>query len=300
MKKYDKNVIPKKTFSEKDINMMIDMYNKGSNLNILARKFETHRGKIKNILVDNKCNIREYTGYHNIDVDYFRIIDSGSKAYFLGFIFADGCVFENKNKSKVTGLSIQIQKRDREIIDNFKKDIKSSHPINILKSDKKEWQDKVGFSLINQEFVRHLCSKGCLPRKSTTCAFPISFLNEEYYSHFIRGYIDGDGCLTSSTRYYAYPQLNVCVSQMFGEQLQDVIEDKFGFRGSLVYKKSGIYSFILQKQRCVDVLHWIYSDAKVYLRRKYDRYLFFKDYYENKRGKIWRKLRSEEWSRIKY
>lgn len=36
---------------------------------------------------------------------YFSQIDSEDKAYWLGFMFADGCVYEQKNGRKVIGMS---------------------------------------------------------------------------------------------------------------------------------------------------------------------------------------------------
>ena len=42
---------------------------------------------------------------------YFEIIDSEDKAYFLGFIYADGCLVTNKRSS----LYIKIHTKDQHI-----------------------------------------------------------------------------------------------------------------------------------------------------------------------------------------
>lgn len=52
----------------------------------------------------------------SLDVDYFKIIDSPKKAYWLGFICADGCIYKNGGK-------LTLMVKDKEICDKFKSDI---------------------------------------------------------------------------------------------------------------------------------------------------------------------------------
>lgn len=48
--------------------------------------------------------------------NYFEKIDTEDKAYFLGFIMADGCILKNRNTLKII-----IHKKDKHILEDFSK-----------------------------------------------------------------------------------------------------------------------------------------------------------------------------------
>jgi hypothetical protein len=50
--------------------------------------------------------------------DYFEIIDTPEKAYFLGFIFADGCLIDNPKEYRYK-LNIKIHSKDEDILKKF-------------------------------------------------------------------------------------------------------------------------------------------------------------------------------------
>ena len=56
------------------------------------------------------------------DINYFDNINSFKKAYWLGFLSADGSLKNNK---------VQICLSDRDHIEKFKEDLKSEHKISI-------------------------------------------------------------------------------------------------------------------------------------------------------------------------
>ena len=58
-----------------------------------------------------------------LDIDYFKTIDTPEKAYWLGFICADGCIYKDGGK-------LTIMVKDREICEKFKAAIKSDHKIS--------------------------------------------------------------------------------------------------------------------------------------------------------------------------
>ena len=91
------------------------------NLKILAEKYNTSPYLIKQILLENGVTIESYKIRHiniNLKEDFFETIDTEEKAYLLGFILADGCIDGNQ-------LSIEINKRDIEILYMFKKAVNS-------------------------------------------------------------------------------------------------------------------------------------------------------------------------------
>ena len=55
---------------------------------------------------------------HNVDKNYFEIINTEDKAYWLGFLYGDGCVcISSKRKLK----SLRLKRTDENHIDLFKK-----------------------------------------------------------------------------------------------------------------------------------------------------------------------------------
>ena len=78
----------------------------------------------------NQCGLKRDKSVLNlnkrsIDINYFEKIDNYDKAYWLGFICADGSI--NKTNNKMTLVS-----KDLENIEKFKKSVKSEHTISTL------------------------------------------------------------------------------------------------------------------------------------------------------------------------
>lgn len=122
--------------------------------------------------------IRKYTR----DSNYFSQIDSQEKAYWLGFLFADGNV--SKKSSEVR---LQIHKNDISALEEFNKSICSNRPIRINKSD------IATFAVADKKIKSDLINLGCTPEKSLTIKFPN--IPQEFCKSFILGFFDGDGCI---------------------------------------------------------------------------------------------------------
>jgi hypothetical protein len=60
---------------------------------------------------------RPHPNTRNVIRDYFRNIDSNEKAYWLGFLAADGAVFQNSRQYSVT---LDLQPRDLHWLERFR------------------------------------------------------------------------------------------------------------------------------------------------------------------------------------
>ena len=91
--KGSKNVI---RFSKDEIKEIIKLYTEENTaLYKLEKKFHTSSTTLKRILEMNNIKLksfRESKRLYPFNESYFETIDSKDKAYFLGFLFADGCV----------------------------------------------------------------------------------------------------------------------------------------------------------------------------------------------------------------
>ena len=131
---------------------------------------------------------------YKLNDDFFEKIDCEEKAYFLGIIYSDGCLYEKGKNSKT--ISIKQQEERKDIIYKFKKALNSTHNINIFLHG-----SKLCYSLLiySEKMFNDLVDKGLSPRKSLTINFP-TFINKSLMPHFIRGLFDGDGCIWNGKR----------------------------------------------------------------------------------------------------
>lgn len=129
--------------------------------------------------------------------NYFKNIDTKDKAYFLGLIASDGCVYERKNKIKYPNnqkmLSLTLQKEDQCILNTFKKYIDCEKPLSYSSKQNDDLRQYCNLQLVSDILRDDLKKYNIVPRK--THSFDTPILKENLYSHYIRGYFDGDGSI---------------------------------------------------------------------------------------------------------
>lgn len=134
---------------------------------------------------------------YSFDELFFKTIDSEDKAYWLGFIAADGCVIDTKGKRC---LQIELSSKDRGHLEKLKSAIKYDGPIHYNRKHYLTHNGKTDVFLcdllqINHTgLVRDLISHGITPRKSKTLQPPK--IRKKLVRHWIRGYFDGDGSVS--------------------------------------------------------------------------------------------------------
>ena len=122
---------------------------------------------------------------------FFSNINTEAKAYWLGFIFADGCVIRRKYGNKnLIALRIGLSYRDNDHLELFLKDIESSNAIAYCGNG-----NECRVSLNSDRLVKDLENLGCVKRKSLKLT-KLPDMPDKLVRHFIRGYFDGDGCIS--------------------------------------------------------------------------------------------------------
>ena len=164
---------------------------------ILKNIADERRGKGK--YCSQKCffnAVKKYTCNEN----FFNKIDNSTKAYWLGFLYADGY---NSNYELIINLSY----KDKIHLENFKQAIKSNHPIRKNNPKFHHGHDIASFRISSSKLCKSLSKIGCYKNKSLSITFP-NFLKPKLYSYFIRGIFDGDGCI------YTYKRGNQIVGKI--------------------------------------------------------------------------------------
>jgi DNA-binding transcriptional regulator WhiA len=204
--------------------------------------------------------------------DYFNTVDSQEKAYWIGFLYADGCIRNNGPTTKV--LEVTLAECDTKHLEKLKDVIV---PNGILYSKTRRLNGKIfnhkKLVVTNRSITKALMALGCTPRKSLTMVFPDNKFPMKYMRHFVRGYFDGDGALWISKNGYSSLTLSIsCGSRQFLEKLRKWFMDEIGVSYNKIYQKSATcncYDFKKQGVDAVKIMRYLYNDSSVYLERKY-------------------------------
>lgn len=217
--------------------------------------------------------------------DFFNVIDTEEKAYWLGFIFADGYIsYSEKNMKKgqlattyCTGIKLQwsdrehLKKFNKSISGNYKVFKETSHPDGF----RKKITEAAKILVYSQQMYNDL-NKYFDRDKTYTAKFPS--ISENLMRHFIRGYFDGDGCFSFTDRTFDIEFLGA--SKDFHEGLVNILNEnnfKFTINSKInKYNTEMYYIYINRNEDKCNFLKWIYEDCNIYLERKYKKYLDMK------------------------
>lgn len=203
--------------------------------------------------------------YHCV-YDYFETIDTEDKAYWLGFIYADG----NISKAERT-LTINLQGRDHGHLSKFNKCIQGNFPVKLFDVEKNGKTYSMSQILVYSTKMAHdLIDKGVVPNKTNIIEFPN--IPDNLVNHFIRGYFDGDGSVCERKHKKGPSDLAcsfTCGSVKFLEELRSILFQN-GIKSYLVPSGENKCYLSLAGLQNPDVfLKYIYNNATIYLDRKY-------------------------------
>ena len=135
------------------------------------------------------------------DINYFKDINTKEKAYWLGFIYADGAILKLVNKERNNKINerfaLSQNRKDRVLIYRFVRSL----GLNIKKINHVEKTDSFEIKFRCHEIIKDLKNLGVFNRKSKIIQLP-DFKSIEMYYAFLLGYFDGDG-EAGSTRFHS-------------------------------------------------------------------------------------------------
>jgi len=259
---------------------IINSYN---NMSLLQITKELHIDilRIKKILMNNNIPIRgigEIIGKripnqkYTYDENYFESINNEQKAYWLGFIFADGNVSKPKNSKNKGSLDIALKDDDDYHLYSFRNDIKGNMGIKYreIKNNNKIYKS-CRISIFNMKIANDLIKLGCVPNKSLILKFP-KHLSDNLLPHFIRGYFDGDGCIFFK-KYIDYKVLTFSLlgTKDFLENVKIILETNGIECRNVKQSHSKAFNMNIHGQENITNLYnYLYKDATRFLIRKID------------------------------
>lgn len=109
---------------------------------------------------------------------------------------------------------------------------------------------------------------------------PFKIDNPKLKRAYVRGMIDGDGCIRKSyLKYVGSYESCKYIKDYFGEWISYKNDCKYILKN---YEK--IYSFELRRKSSIDILYKIYANSTIFLDRKYEKVVMLKS--EKKTGKL--------------
>lgn len=251
-------------FSENEIQKIIEIYQIGDiSCAKIGEQYGVAESTIVRILKNNGIEIRRHWG-NTFDENYFDIINSSNKAYLLGFLYADGCI--NKNNS----VSIVVHQKDVEILEMFQKELHANNNIRNVKS-----KPHVRIDFCSKYLCDSLKQIGCGHNKTFHLSFPD--IPPEFTYDFIRGFMDGDGCISITNRgKYKYISLSFTGTLEMLEMLKSI----FKVDNPITFYRNSYALHIGKEVDVLRILRNIYCDAELYMTRKFNKYKEFCDYKE--------------------
>lgn len=227
----------------------------------ICKKYKCDRFKFSNNLKSEGISTRR-----KIDSDdtIFENIDSEEKAYWLGFLFADGCVSYSL-KRKSYNLELSLAEKDLNHIEKFKLFMKSNRKI-VFREKTKSYRFIIGSKKICGDLIK----LGCTNKKSLTLKFPISLISKTLYFPFIRGYFDGNGSISHCN--YTTPNLTIIGTLEFLSEIKNI----FNFKDNSIKKDkrhlNNTFYIKPNVSETMNFLNIIYNNSNIFLERKKEIY----------------------------
>lgn len=207
---------------------------------------------------------------------YFDNIDTEEKAYWLGFMYADGNLSKPTRKvgdktKPYYRMEVSLKEDDCNHLEKLRKALDMEAPVRIAHTNF-EQSNRARLGWNSKHMWKTLNSYGCTPQKSLSLKFPNVniFANKSLIKHFIRGYIDGDGCLSFCDKDHKKTYLSILGTEDVLENIQNWLPLQYKFQ---LYNKENVKQLAFAGKTAFFIENYLYKNCKIRLERKYNKYL---------------------------
>ena len=233
---------------------VINQYYKLNNIHKVADYFNVSISPINRIIKSNGILLTNRR--YQVNDTYFDKIDTEDKAYWLGFLYADGYVRMKDGKSGE--LRLKLKDTDKAHIELFLNNLECEKPVICGVDGKSKFCSVTVYSNI---LVNKLFELGCVNNKTQKIRLPK--LEKSLMSHFIRGYFDGDGSVSKVKNRPNSFVVSICSNNDFNDDIINFL----GFGKPYKYENYSVIKF----NKIMDIINfknYIYTNAVTLLERK--------------------------------
>lgn len=246
-----------------DYSKIVQSYLNGISVVNIAQDYSVTSNVIYKVLEDSGIDNRQNHKKYSVNSNYFNTIDTPEKAYIFGYISADGFVRED-----LRALELTVHNQDLDLLIKIKDRLETDAPIYNVKN-----KPHSRLTICNKQICVQLNRHGCHNKKSFTLKFPK--IDNNLVSHYIRGYLDGDGCISITKRNkYKYFSLSFAGTLDIIANIKEFlnVKSEITFHNSIYHINIGKKEDVV---RCLDIL---YNESTLHLDRKYEKYLEIQSY----------------------
>lgn len=226
-------------------------YESGDTVYQIASDYEINAQTVCNILERASCPRRSSSERHRkyrLDESVFDNITRRS-AYWIGFLMADGNVYESKDANKKV-VSIHLAAGDIGHLQKFRDFVRTDKPVRRCPDG------SVVIELNSVRMADSLARWGVTPRKSKSA----KVIHLEYDKDFWRGVVDGDGYVAwSMTRHY--PMLGCSGSESLMNQFAEYIRTVRRSCKSQARERNGCWNVATETMSAMMMLQELYTNC---------------------------------------
>lgn len=222
-----------KKYSNNEEKSIVEEYVNGASVNLLMEKygFKTKKSitdkvkkyypeKYKEIVLQAKNNRKDYS----ININK---INNNFNAYFIGLMLTDGYIINNN--------SFGITLTDEDCIQFISNITQKPYYCYTNKNENNLLEYRITFNDAQQ--VQNMKRFGIVPRKSKIVEPPELYTEEEQFIlYIIRGIIDGDGCIYSTSK--GSPAFYICtMSYLFADWVRKQLIEKLFMKDVTIHQR---------------------------------------------------------------
>lgn len=248
----------------------VDLYLSGKSSPAVAKELGCSRWTVAQAIKAAGVKARDCGGLkYSFNHDFFEDLETCEKAaYWAGFIAADGCVTERNT------VEILLGGKDFNHLEKFVRDIGGDNRIYHEPQRKGYRHGRCHISLQSAKMSADLAIHSIVPRKTFTVQWPN--LSDASLRHYLRGYVDGDGCLYRRPPGGAGRTILQSGFALIGNQRFIECAKSYLIRTcNLSETKTSIHANgknriirYLGNVQVARIAHFLYHDANIYLDRK--------------------------------
>lgn len=250
----------RRTFDVAGDKKVKELYESGLSMESIRKIFGTRNRKpIINSLKRSSTDIRDGR-IHHFDDEFFDDLSEEHSAYWLGFIYADGYVGRNS-------LVISLGIKDTDHLRLFQHDISSTCELRSISDGQGSPNREVSLAMNSAYMASRLKELGILPFRSHF-DMTLRHLPEQSYRAFLRGFMDGDGCISKnySVSFVGQPDILSWIKGIICSQAK--ASDAVTIRKRKIANLHDISWG--GKNQIHRIIEYIYDGATIWMQRKRD------------------------------
>ena len=220
------------------------------------------------------------TGYsYYVDDNYFSEINTPNKAYIIGLIASDGNIYQRDGHQGQIRLSFQNTESEHSLLTNILSDMNATHPIKkTTKASNDKQYEYISVTIVSDQIYNDLFRIGIMPQKTWQMDIQqvIDCIPTKFVNDFLRGYFDGDGCITGVDKNKpSRTHINIAMPLQSANTLRQYLLSVGIDVAVREDKRPGKYTHPFGRIEFFGVnkyifLKWMYYDDCMCLKRKYN------------------------------